>query len=101
MMIPKDKLLHLAVGAGVALLAYALWRVAMLVPALAAHPAAVAISIGGLLVGACKEAQDRLDNLLMYHRGEAALHGVEWLDLIATWAGATAIAGSLLLVGLA
>lgn len=91
MAIPRDKLMHLAVGMAAAALALVLWHLAMNVPLLVAHPLPTAFSIGGALLGASKEAQDRLDNLLMYHRGEAPLHGVEWLDLAFTWAGCTAI----------
>jgi len=99
--IPKDKLLHLVVGAGVAVLGFVLWSIAMHVPVLAAHPVATGISLAGCMAGAQKEANDRLDNLLMYHRGLAALHGVEWLDLLATWAGASAVAWVLVRMGLA
>lgn len=90
-MIPKDKLMHLAVGMAVGALGLVLWSMAMLVPFFMDHPLASAFSIGGVLLGASKEAQDRMDNLLMYHRGQSALHGVEWLDLAFTWAGCTAI----------
>lgn len=100
-MIPKDKLMHLGVGAGLALVAFVLWTIAMRVPVLASHPVATAISLGGLLSGGQKEGTDRLDNLLMYHRGLAPLHGVEWLDWAATWAGSTAVALALVLLGLA
>jgi hypothetical protein len=99
--IPRDKLLHLAVGAGAAGFAFAAWKLCMLVPLLAAHPLATAISLGGLMVGLTKEAGDRLGNLAVYHRGEAPIHGVEWFDVLFTWAGATVVAVGLVLAGLA
>lgn len=101
MAIPKDKILHLVVGIGMAVAAFLLWSVAMHVPILAAHPLATGLSLGGLLAGAQKEGTDRLDNLLMYHRGEAPLHGVEWLDWLATWAGASVVAYALVRLGVA
>lgn len=100
-LIPRDKLLHLVVGMGLAVLAALLWSVAMHVPPLAAHPVATGISLGGFFAGAQKEGTDRLDNLLLYHRGEAPLHGVELGDWLMTWCGSTLIALALVRVGLA
>ena len=62
---------------------------------------ATGISLGGCMAGAQKEGNDRLDNLLMYHRGEAPLHGVEWLDWLATWTGASVVAYALVRLGVA
>lgn len=101
MLIPKDKILHFVVGIAVAVLAFFLWSLAMHVPVLAAHPLATGVSLGGCMAGAQKEGNDRLDNLLMYHRGEAPLHGVEWLDWLATWAGASVVAYALVRIGVA
>lgn len=94
-LVPRDKLLHLVVGGALAIVAAALWSLAMHVPAFEAHPVAVGLSLGGLLAGAQKEGTDRLDNLIMYHRGEAPIHGVEWGDWLMTWAGATVVAMAL------
>lgn len=99
--LPRDKLLHAAVGAGVAVVALLLWRLAMCVPWLAAHPLATALSLSGLLVGAAGEAKDRLSNQAAAKRGLMPLHGVEWMDLLVTWAGATALAIALVLLGVA
>ena len=101
MTIPKDKLMHFAVGAAMAVFALLLWQLAMQLAPLAAHPLATALSLAGFMAGAQKEGTDRLDNLLMYHRGEAPIHGVEWLDWLATWAGATLVAVALVKAGLA
>ncbi len=98
--IPRDKLLHLVVGAGVALVALALWHLAMLVPVLAAHPIATGVSLSGLMVGAAGEAKDRLSNLAAAKRGLTPLHGVEWMDLLMTWLGSTALALALVGAGL-
>lgn len=100
-LVPRDKLLHLAVGVGAAVFAFAAWKLCMLMPLLAAHPLAAAISLGGLMVGLTKEAGDRLGNLAVYHRGQAPIHGVEWLDVLFTWAGATVVAIGLVVMGVA
>lgn len=99
--IPRDKLLHLVVGAGAAAFGFAAWKLCMLAPMLAEHPLAAAISLGGLMVGLTKEAGDRLGNLIMYRRGEAPIHGVEWADVLFTWAGATLLALLLAVAGMA
>lgn len=101
MTIPRDKILHFGVGAALALLGLVVWWLAMRVPALAAHPVATGLSLAGFFAGAQKEGTDRLDNLLMYHRGEAPIHGVEWGDWLMTWAGATLAALVLARTGLA
>ena len=97
MTIPRDKLLHLAVGAVVALLTFGLWNLLVLVQP--AHPVAVGLVVTAFIVGAAKEATDRLDNLLMYRRGLVAMHGVEWLDLVATTAGGVVAALVLVRLG--
>jgi len=99
--IPRDKLLHLAAGAGAAAVGLVLWYLAMLVPVLAAHPLATGLSLGGLMVGLTKEVADKLDNVLMRKQGAPALHGVDVLDAIVTWLGATALAGCLVWGGVA
>lgn len=100
--IPKDKLEHLIVGALVAALGIAIAVVAQAAwPSFyKAHPWFLAAILAGAMVGAAKEGEDRLDNLLMHARGEAPIHGVEWLDFLATMAGSVAVALAALAVGI-
>lgn len=99
--IPRDKLLHLAAGAGAAALGLVLWHLATLVPLLAAHPLATGLSIGGLMVGVTKEVADAMDNALMRKQGAPAIHEVGWGDALATWGGANLLAGLLVWGGVA
>ena len=100
-MIPRDKLLHLVAGAAAAAVGLVLWHLAMLVPVLAAHPLATGLSLGGLMVGLTKEVADKMDNVLMRKQGAPALHGVDPLDAIVTWLGATLLAAGLVWGGVA
>lgn len=79
MLIPKDKLLHAAVGLVIAGICLALWAAAShlgLVP-LSGMPGAIAL--GGLIAGITKEGADYMDN-----RVNPGQHGVELLDVVAT-----------------
>lgn len=87
MSIPKDKLMHAAVGLAVALFCLALWAVAShfgLVP-LAGMPGGIAL--GGIVAGMAKEGADYLDN-----RARPGSHGVELLDAAFTAAPCLAVA---------
>lgn len=97
--VPKDKLMHLAGGIACTLLTFGVWSLVTLVPLFAAHPVAAALSVAGITLGAVKEALDRLDNLIMYHMGAADMHGVEWMDFIATSIGAISVSVGLVALG--
>jgi hypothetical protein len=79
MWIPKDKVLHLSVGAAVAVFSAAVYSALHVVFGypLAGLPGAVAIA--GVVAGATKEATDWLDN-----RTNPGMHVVEALDVLAT-----------------
>lgn len=87
LLLPKDKLLHLAIGALVALCVLLLW-VALAIPGLVTLDNGVAAClIGSAVAGATKEAADWMDN-----RIHPRMHGVEWGDAIATAAGGVPVA---------
>lgn len=104
---PLDKWKHLVVGAAVATVAFLLFALEFAACALldylthhqagavafmVKHVAFFGILNAGACVHAAKEGMDRLDNLMMYHQGKAAIHGVELGDFLAGQAGTTVLA---------
>lgn len=91
---PMDKAKHIVVGLIVAAIimllmaveksAFDAWYIA--------HPGFFAIINAGLVVHAAKEAEDRLDNLIMYHEGRPPMHGVKFLDFLSGMFGTTLFA---------
>lgn len=98
---PRDKWMHLAVGliVGAMLVILAAAQRALWPAFFQQHPIFFLMLDGGACVHAAKEATDRLDNLLMYHQGRTAIHGVEWGDFFAGLAGTAALASALLWTG--
>lgn len=76
---PKDKLMHIAVGLLAGLLTLAVWlaMVKLGIAPLSGLPGALAL--GTTLVGLTKEGADYMDN-----RARPGEHGVEPLDALAT-----------------
>ena len=78
-MIPKDKLMHLAVGTAVALFALMLWTLAVMAGLAPLTGAPAAAALAALVAGISKEGADYIDNRL--RPGE---HEVSFWDAAAT-----------------
>lgn len=82
-MIAQDKLKHIIAGAATALVALAAWGVLAAFGFVQFADAPWAILIAASVSGATKEVADYLGNKMI-----PGMHGVEWMDFLATAAGA-------------
>jgi len=79
--LPQDKANHALYGAFITLVVLATFTALGI-------PHAPQYALGAAVVaGALKEVVDRMENMQAVQRGEPSLHGVEFWDAAATWAG--------------